>query len=247
MKPTTYSVVIVDDEARARQHLQALFEDYCPEFNLVSAFENAKDAISHLRTHPVDVVFLDIKMPEMSGLEMLKHFKPNGTKFVFFSAYDDYGVEAIKLGAFDYILKPPRIGDLRNLVARLDDSPAIHHKDLITAVGGKICVPIAHGFKVIEVSSISHIVSDNSYCEVYLVEGGRLVVSKSIKDFQHNLEPVGFFRIHNKYLINLEHLNSFSALDGGFAAMDSGDTLPISRRRLAQFKSQVKRKYSSLG
>lgn len=238
-----FRAVIVDDEAKARENVKALIEEYCPEIELVSDFSNPGEALSFLINEKIDLLFLDIRMPQMSGFEFLENFVKKEFKTIIVSAHEEYGIQAVKAGAFDYLLKPLGISDLRQLVVRLQDLNGYPAKP---ADSDKINIPYGNGFKVIELGKLMYLESDNSYCDLHMTEGARLVVSSSIKKFEEILARKGFFRIHNRFMINLKFLESFSLEDGGRVTLVDDTRLAVSRRRLKGFKNAVKEKFHNL-
>ncbi|MFT5821298.1 MAG: two-component system LytT family response regulator [Crocinitomix sp.] len=237
-----FTAVIVDDEAKARENIKILIEDYCPEIELVNSFSNPKEGLSFLLRESVDLLFLDIRMPEMTGFELLENFIQKRPKTIIVSAHENYGIEAVKAGAFDYLLKPIGISDIRALVTRLFDVNEYETKSLDS---NKISVPHGSGFKVVDLDNVMYIESDNSYCDLHIGGEGKLVVSCSIKEFERMLSNKGFFRIHNRYLINMKFLESFSLIDGGIVTLIDHTQLPVSRRKIKEFKTAVKGKYKT--
>lgn len=136
------------------------------------------------------------------------------------------------------------IEDLRNLIIKMEESD--YSEGIISdSDTDKISVPFANGFKIVDLRNLMHIDSDNSYSELHLTDGERLVVSCSIKEFEFALIEKGFFRVHNKHLINLKYLETFALSDGGTVTLINGVQLPVSRRRITDFKQEVKKKFSS--
>lgn len=244
--------IIVDDEKKARTNLRTLITDYCPEIEVIEDFDGGVSALSFLLKEQVDIVFLDIRMPGMTGFELLKNLKRKAQKVVFVSAHDEHGIEAVKADAFDYLLKPVSISDLRELVERIEKADSATDKNTSEEPEEhgdefKITVPHSYGFKVLDFRSIVRIESDNSYSEIHFNDASSLVVTKSLKEFESMLSDKGFFRIHNKHLINLTHLVTFSLVDGGLVTTTNGSQLPVSRRRLKEFKEVVNAKFKKLG
>jgi len=241
-----FTAVVVDDEKIARINLTLLLKEYCPEIQVIKEFDDGDSALKFLLKNKVDILFLDIKMPIMNGFEMLRNLTLNKHKVVFVSAYDDYGIEAIKAGAFDYLLKPISILSMRTLVSRLKMKDKRQVDNGIEDFSKtKISVPSGQGFKVLDINSIVRIESDNSYCQINLSDNSRLVVSCSIKEFETKLFDKGFFRVHNQHLIHLKFLENFSITDGGVVTMVNGDELPVSRRKLSAFKAAIKLRFIS--
>lgn len=238
-----FVTVIIDDEPRARDHLRSLIEKFCPELEVSVEFGNAKEAIAHLSTEKPDVVFLDIRMPGMSGLGLLENLNDSDIRVIIFSAYDSYGIPALKNGAFDYILKPATVQELRKVVARLEQ--ARNSKQDIPKLD-RVIVPMESGFKVVELSDIICISSDNTYSTLHLVDRRNEVVTKSIKEFETSLKNQDFYRIHNRSLINLKHMISYSSSNGGTVIMSDGTEVLVSRRKQKEFKELVRLRFESL-
>ena len=110
----------------------------------------------------------------------------------------------------------------------------------------RISVPLSHGFKIVDWRTIVRVESDNSYTQMILIDGTRQLITRNMKDFERTLSENGFYRVHNKHLINLQHLEEYSHIDGGMVIMVNGDEIPISRRKLKEFKDVLKSKYDKL-
>lgn len=246
MLSTSYTAIIVDDERNARLTLKGLLEEFCPEINLLADFERPQEALSFLLKNQVEVAFVDINMPRMSGFELIENLRQPDMKIVIVSAYDDHGVQAVKTGAFDYILKPIAINDLRNCITKLlttkkpnAGSPASE------SASYNITIPLTNGIKVVDYRNIVSIASDNSYCDVVLKDQKKVVVTKSIGEFQSLLSDKGFFRVHNGHLINTHHVDTIK-LDGlGAVLMTNGNEIPVSRRRMKDFKDEIQKRFGS--
>mgnify|MGYP000270938701 CR=1 FL=1 len=242
------SAIIVDDEYKARVILNTLVSEYCPEIEIVNSFSSGQKALAYLLNNPVNLIFLDIQMPEMTGFELLRNLNRNQQKVVIVSAHDDHGIEAVKAGAFDYLLKPLSISDLRELVRRLQEwnlTQAELTKGHEDADSNRISLPHRYGTKIIDPRQILLIESDNSYSEISLVNDKKLVVTRSIKEFDELLSNRYFFRIHNKYIVNLTCIESFSLEEGGIVILKNGISLPVSRRRLKTFREALRQKFNN--
>ncbi|MBI1184960.1 response regulator [bacterium] len=245
-----YSAIIVDDETKARLNLAGLIEGYCPEITVTQSFSEGSLALKHLLKNKVDLVFLDVRMPQISGFDLLNSLKRNGEKIIIVSGYLEYGIEAVRANAFDYLLKPVAINDLRNLILRLENSEMNPteiqgESDVIATTNSfKISVPHRYGIKVIDTSNIVRIESDNSYSNLFMTNGNRLTIAKSLKEFETELHNKGFYRVHNKHIINLKHMDSFSLMDGGFVTLNNNEKTPISRRRLQDFKILINKMFN---
>lgn len=246
MLPTHFKAIVIDDELNARLTLKALLEEYCPEIKLLADFERPQAALSYLLKNSVDVAFIDVNMPRMTGFELIESLQQPSLKIVIVSAYDHHGIQAVKAGAFDYVLKPIAINDLRQCIAKLQAdqrrSSAIPPTENASF---NLTIPLTNGIKVVDYRNIVSIASDNSYCDVVLTHQKKFVVTKSIGDFESQLTEKGFFRVHNTHLINTYHVDTIK-LDGlGAVVMTDGREIPVSRRRMKDFKDEIQRRFGS--
>src|SRR4051812_14237864 len=104
--PMSIRSIIVDDEPNNIENLQQIIQVYCAEIEVVATALNATDAVSALKIHQPDLLFLDIQMPGQSGFNVLRAFDTINFEIIFITAYDKYGIQAIKFSALDYLLKP---------------------------------------------------------------------------------------------------------------------------------------------
>lgn len=237
--------LIVDDEPRARENLRILLTDYC-QVEDFSEVASAHEALKLIKEQKPDVLFLDVQMPGMNGIELAGKVQDQRIPVIFVTAYDHYALQALKASAVDYLLKPAKIKELQQAVEKVRSAvtPAPHQKEAIETLNSnldakngleKLMVPWDGGFKIVDLSNVSHIVSDNTYCEL-TVDGDRVVVSRSIGDFEGMLQDSGFYRVHYQHMVNLAFLDTFSSKDGGQVVLKTGAKVPISRRRLAGFR-----------
>jgi len=246
MESRTYSAIIVDDESNARHTLSALLEEYCPEIELVGTFEKPQEAISFLLDHSIDLAFIDINMPRMTGFDLLESINRKGLKVVIVSAYDNYGIQAVKAGAFDYLLKPVSINELRQVVVKVQSVEAEKEPSKpLDEETFNFTIPLTNGIKVVDYREIVYLTSDNSYCDVVLANGKKFIVTKGIGDFESLLSEKGFFRVHNKHLINTHHVDTIKLEGLGSVQMNDGSDIPISRRRMKDFKEEIQRKFGA--
>jgi two-component system LytT family response regulator len=211
-----------------------------------------------------DVIFLDINMPGESGLSLMQSFENTDFQVVFVTAYDQYSLSAIKAGAFDYILKPIDIEELQQTAAKLqkvftEREGRIREleqykqslntlKDSLTRrkQPEKINIPHSKGIKIVNINDIVRLSADNNYTDIYLQGSPKLVVSRTLKDFEEVLDPEIFFRIHKSHIINIEHLKEYINEYNGYVLMSDGVKIEISRRRSAAFMQFLAQAFKEL-
>lgn len=245
--------LLVDDETRSRANLKLLLEDYCLDVVICGEAASAKEALKLVdELHP-DLLFLDIQMPTMNGIDLAYALEKLHLPVIFVTAYDQFAIQALRASAVDYLLKPVTIAELQGAVAKAakligkrkrkpELDPIRTKLDTLsenlksrTSIK-RVSLPWEGGFKVLDVDDIVYIKADNVYSEVQLSDRNHFVFSFSIGEFEDLLKTESFFRIHNSYLINLALVDSFSVKEGGIVQMKDGSNLPVARRRISGFR-----------
>jgi len=235
------TAIIVDDELHGRENLKKIIETYCPEIEILGLADSvvkAKELVSVLKP---DAVFLDINMPVLSGFDFLEEYDDRNFMVVFVSAHEEFGINAVKAGATDYILKPINIKELKQTVKKL---LSIHNKVIkveTTHDIDKLVIPASHGFNVLFIDDIIRLEADGCYTTLVMKDGKNTIVSRTLKDFEDTLPKEKFFRIHKSHLINLNYIKDFSNLSGNFVTMIDGSRVELSRRKAPDFIQKIKR------
>lgn len=247
------NALIIDDEEPARKNLEFLLLNYCQNITVKAAAENTFIAKELLNKLPIDIIFLDINMPNQSGIEFLEQLESaTNYQFVFVTAHNEFAIRAIKASALDYLLKPIDIDELITAVEKAEVNISNFRKpelnqivtNIKSGVIKKLCLPSMNGFKVVTIDEIIHIEADNNYSIFHLTDFTKIIVSKAIKEYEDILCNSGFFRIHKSSIINLNYLKEFSKIDGSYAVMSDKTSLAISRRRITDFLTAVEKNFS---
>ena len=213
----------------------------------METFTNSKEALEYLKSNIVDLIFLDIQMPFLTGIEMLNKLDKHPFHVVFTTAFDQYAIEAIKLSALDYLLKP--IDDeqlqacidkfkslkdqdvlqdqLQNFLAHMQPQNVVHSD----TVDEKIAVAFHDKISFYAPDEICYCQSQDNYTILHLSNDTKVTASKTMRHFEDILAPVGFVRTHQSYLVNKKLIKEFSKKDGGFIIMNDGTNIPVSRQR----------------
>jgi len=237
--------ILVDDELSSLQNLQSKLVEFCPDVEVVAAAQKPEDAILFIRQHKPDVIFLDIEMPRMNGFRMLDELGELDFEIIFTTAYNHYAVDAIRISAFDYLMKPVAIKELQNALERLAKYRQTHTRDKLDVLRQslspnksqeeKIAIPTNEGLEFIPIKNILHIESSSNYSKIFLTDGKNILVTKLLKDFEDILEPYNFFRVHNSHLINLAYIKKYIRGEGGQVEMQNGDVIDVARRKKEEF------------
>lgn len=246
-------VIIIDDEKRARRILQTLVEEECKEITTILEADNLLDGVALIKAEQPNIVFLDIEMPNHSGLQILEFFKTDKINFqiIFTTAYGQYAIDALKLSAVDYLLKPIDVEELKTAVLKASiniEEDSIKQKlidlerNFQQLALNKIALDIPKGILFVSHEDILYLEADGVYTKVYLKSGKTELICKTLKHFTDQLEdkPL-FYKPHRSYLINLKYMNELVKKDGLHVVMQNNKTIPIARDRKDAFLEMVNR------
>lgn len=237
------NALIVDDEAKARETLSSILNKFFPEVNIVGEAHSVESAFQMVeRTNP-QVVFLDIKMGDGTGFDLLRRYHKIPFKVVFVTAFDSFAIEAFKFSAFDYLLKPINTKDLRRTIANLRET--VEEKEDISlkieafmsnmenrdVSNKRIVLKTSNSIHLVNLSEALRFEADANYTWVYIQGQPQVLISKSLKYFEDMLKDFGFFRVHQSHLINLSHITRIDKVDGGVVILSDNSSIPIAVRK----------------
>ena len=236
------SCFIVDDEQPAIEALSSVIQRYCPDLTILGSANCVKTAIDLLPTLEVDILFLDIKMKQETGFDLLKQLPINNIHIIFVTAHDQYGIQAIKFSATDYLLKPLNPEELIAAVHKVGRERGVSSEKVAMLlqsyehqrhnVQKRIALPDQNEIRYVQIDKIVCCKADNSYTSFYMTNSDKvLIVSKSISEYEQLLSLYGFVRVHQSWLVNRNHIESFKKADGGYLVMNNKMTVPVSRQR----------------
>ncbi|MEO7265559.1 MAG: LytTR family DNA-binding domain-containing protein [Ferruginibacter sp.] len=239
------NTVLVDDEINSLQSLEQKLQECCPDIHIMAALQKPEEAIDFIKKHPPELLFLDIEMPRMNGFKMLDYLSDYSFEIIFTTAYNHYAVDAIRISAFDYLVKPIVIKDLQNAVARFSSHKKTHTSQKLDILkqrlsngksqDDKIGIASNEVIEFLQIKDIIRVESLSNYSKIFLMNGATVLVSKSLKDFDEMLTSYGFFRLHNSHLINMSYIKKYIKSDGGQVVMQNGDLIDVSRRKKDEF------------
>lgn len=243
--------VLVDDEPANIENLRALLTRYCPQVNILGGLSTIPEAEAFIEDHRPDLLFLDIRMGDQTVFDLLQNLTFSDFEVIFVTAYDHYGIQAIKYAALDYLLKPVDTEELRSAVAKAEKkiasqvrSSQLHFllENYKNIFPGKIALPMHQEIRYVLVQDIVYCEADNTYTFFYLQDGARLLVSKPLKEYTDLLKPLGFLRTHQSYLVNPRFVKSWLKEDGGVLLLSGGKKIPVSKPN----RNAVKRELNKL-
>ena len=247
------SAVIIDDEQNNIDNLSILLQQYCPQVEIIGQATNADEGEKIIQLLYPDIVFLDIQMPGKNGFELLQSLKVHSFEIIFVTAFDQYGVQAVKFSAIDYLLKPINTEELRNAVhkAIYRSAEKKQNKKLENLVEllsnrkqkylHRIALTSAKETRFIQTENIIRCESSNNYTTFFIIGGERIMTSKPIFEYEEILADYGFIRCHQSHLVNKKHIKSWIKEDGGFLLLEDNTKVPISRLKKDYIKSELER------
>lgn len=235
-------ILLVDDENDALEALEWKLNNYIDNVKVTTCNSPLK-AIDIINESKPDVVFLDIQMPEMDGFTMIEKVKNRDFSLIFTTAHDEFALKAIKVSAIDYLLKPV---DKDELLASMDKIKVAKKGDLLEdklklllnnlsdTNNDKINISADGKVYLLDKDDVVMLKSDKSYTTIFLKNEQQILVSKTLKEVEKKFQFSEFFRVHNSYLINLNHIKEYLKGLGGELIMTNGLTASISRNRKAE-------------
>ncbi|WP_107038209.1 LytR/AlgR family response regulator transcription factor [Brumimicrobium mesophilum] len=236
--------VLIDDERLARQELRHLLEAHKDLITIVGEASNGKEGIELIKNLSPDLIFLDIQMPEMTGFEMLKQLNEI-PKVVFVTAYDDYAIDAFKVNALDYLMKPVEPQLLKETIEKLEQNSEEEflsteensRSDRKLNVSDNIFIKDGEKCFFPKLKDVRYFESQGNYVRVFFNESKPMIL-RSLNALQDKLSSEDFFRANRKYLINLNHIESIENWFNGGLKVKLTDQMEIevSRRQTIRFK-----------
>lgn len=233
--------IIVDDEEHVRATLQRFLEKYSPQVKVVAGAGSVAEAFAAISRHHPDLVLLDIQLGDGTGFDLLNKFESPGFKIIFITAHNQYAVQAFKVSALDFILKPVNPLELAKAVEQAQQAVQQELRIRLDALESnlntdqrkskKIVVNTLDKMHVLDISTITHCSSDGDYTTIFTIDSDNIIASKTLKDYEDMLTGYGFFRIHRSFLINLSHIRRFEKGDGGFVILTNEHKIPVASRK----------------
>ncbi|WP_298392931.1 LytTR family DNA-binding domain-containing protein [Flavobacterium sp.] len=240
--------IIVDDESHARSLLFNTIKEHCKGIEVIAEAENIKEAVKIINKNNIELVFLDIEMPNENGFALFEYFdKPNFVT-IFCTAYSEYAIQAFEVSAVDYLLKPVTISKLQDAIEKaiktrgqnqILQNVNILRENISVNQLQKIALPLSDGLIFIKIEEILYFEADGSYTYV-ITNKEKYLVSKKIKEFHELLiNDSRFFRVHRSYLVNIQQIKKYSKKDGATLVFDNNKVIPVAREKKNEFDSYI--------
>jgi len=232
------TAVIIDDEVHVRETIIHMLSAYCPNVMVVGQAFSVESGFKLIKEQKPDVVFLDVKMHDGTGYDLLKMFSKVDFQSIIITAYEEYAIQAFKVNALDYLLKPVDPTDLVNAISKV--SKVLNIEETITTSATpkrqkhedqKIVLKTIDNVFVIDIEDIIRCESENNYTIFYISNGSTIKVSKTLKEYEETLLPYSFIRCHQTHLVNPKQVLKYIKRPSPTLVMTNGDNIPVSFRK----------------
>lgn len=237
-------IAIIDDEVHCVEGLVLHLRSKFPEAEIVFKGTKPEEALLSLPNARPDLLFLDVEMPGMNGFELLDQLPKDSFDVIFTTAYSQYAAQAFKAKAVNYLLKPIDEVEFETAVLQWQEEREMKKNlsserlnELLTymkregILKNKIALPVSEGFEFLEISDILYCQSQNNYTLLFTTDKRKLVLSKTLKEFEKLLDKYFFIRIHKSFLINPNYMKKYYRNDGGYLVMQDGKSIPVSKNK----------------
>ena len=233
--------IIIDDEINCIKTLQHDLAMFCPDVEVIDSCQSAKEGLLSIKRNAPDLIFLDVEMPWMNGFEMLEILdKTIRFQIIFVTAYNQFAVQAFRVSAVDYLLKPVDGEDLIQAVAKakkaVQENNYSHisnllHNTKVAAAQQRIAIPNKEGYEFVSVEKIMYCKASGTYTEIFIENSPKRLLSKSLGEIESLLPAELFERVHHSALVNLACISQYKKTNGSFIVMKNGDELPVSKSK----------------
>lgn len=248
--------IVIEDEINVRNGFIKLMNVFCPEIEVIATAESVETGLQAIKTHECDILFLDINLPDGSGFDLIYQIEERSFETIFVTAYDQYAIDAFKIGAVDYLLKPVAPDLLKTAIHRVKSQKAItvdssaisamkSHLDQQYNQQEKMILRDTDSMHIVSVGDIIYCHADGAYTTFAFSNRDPITTSLHLKEYERLLEAYGFIRCHNSYLANMQHVLELKKVDGGTMIMSDQSQLPLSTRKRPQVVEALKKKFLS--
>ncbi len=231
------NAIIIEDTAVHLDHLLKLLDESPQEIEVIGVARSVKQAKSLISQNQADLIFLDVEIQGGTAFDLLESLGEISTPIIFTTAREEYALAAFRWAAIDYLLKPLDAKLLEEALARLDRSGATQEsrlelmKGFLTNKRDRIALHTQEQVHIVKIEQIVRCEADGNYSLIHLQDKKKILVTKTLKEYDTMLQDQDFLRVHQSHLVNMLQVNSFVKMDGGYLLMQDGSKVPVSTRR----------------
>ena len=230
-------ILIIDDENRTRSLIAKMIDSFGFDVETIPDGENVQSGIKAIEKHNPDVVFLDIQMPDGTGFDVIRAIENKTFEVIFITAHEEFAIKAIKFSALDYLLKPVDAGELRaalekalDLVGTDNNIPQFDalNSNIQKSEKRRLVLKTQESVHVVDLDHIIRCEADRNYTSFFLLDNKKILVSKTLKEYETLLSSHNFLRVQQSHLINVDYVDRYDKKNGGAVVMKDGSEVPLS-------------------
>ena len=230
-------VLIIDDENRTRELIARMIDSFGFDIQTIPEGENVQSGIAAIEKHQPDIVFLDIQMPDGTGFDVIRSIEDKNFEVIFITAHEEFAIKAIKFSALDYLLKPVDTGELKAAVEKAlitIDERKEHsqfdalQKNIQPNEKRRLVLKTQESVHVVELDQIIRCEADRNYTSFFLLDNKKILVSKTLKEYETLLSAHNFLRVQQSHLVNIDYVDRYDKKNGGAVVMKDGSEVPLS-------------------
>lgn len=243
--------IIVEDEVNVRAGFVKMLNKFCSEVEIVAEAGGVDQGYKVIKEHDFEVLFLDINLPDGTGFDLLNRLGTTSFDVIFITAYDQYALDAFKISASDYLMKPVSPIELKRSISQLTQNKTnrvLSQQVLIDRINtsykqeDKIIIRNTESLELVSVSDINYCQAEGSYTSIHLREKSKLTASLNLKEYERLLQPYGFERAHHSYLVNLNHIQSMNKIES-YLIMKNDANIPLSQRKKSKVMLALEKRF----
>jgi two-component system LytT family response regulator len=234
------NALIVEDDPFFSELLKDLLSFHFPYIHAGFIAGSILEARNFLLKNRIDLMFLDIELPDGKGFELLSSLEEVNFEVIVTTSHSSYAIDAVRHSALDYLLKPVAYPEMEAAMAKFmkrfeAGAPDKRKMPEVMPVFRKLALPTSDGFVFVNIDEIIHAEADRAYAVFSMKGGNKIMVSKSLGEFETRLLKHNFFRVHKSHIINLHEVTKYVRGEGGYVVMSNDKTVPVSRIRKDDF------------
>ncbi|MDF1695089.1 MAG: LytTR family DNA-binding domain-containing protein [Saprospiraceae bacterium] len=231
--------IIIDDMELARASLKADLSDYCPNVEVVGEADGVLSGAKLLKQITPDILFLDIEMEDGDGFDLIDILPDSLESIIFVTAKENFALKAFQYSAVDYLLKPvdpellkKAVDKMHNRVKSTKGQYALLKQNMKEdAPLDKLALHTSDKIVVAPLTEIVRLEAMTNYTYFHFLDGSKLLITKTLKEYDNMLSDSGFVRVHQSHLINMQHVKAYVKSEGGYILMKNDQIVPVSVRK----------------
>lgn len=234
------NTLLVEDKAYIRKGLLNLLSLIESDIEVIGECASVKEAVIVANACKPDLIFLDINLTDGNAFDFIEQTEHLDFKIIFITAYEEYALKALKIGAVDYLLKPVDIKELETAIQKVKNIPVDVQKQQVRTAkavwnneDSKLILSLHDSFQVIDLNELMYCETDKGYTSFYCSDGKKHLVSKTLKEFEEQLTSANFTRPHQSFMVNLKFIDKYDK--SGTIHLKNGKKIPVSTRKKEQF------------